>query len=96
MNSFKGDLGGIYTFDKIVEIENLGFCYLVYVTALTLEIDEHGFLVNKHFDGVRSIQIGKHVDTEITYNDIIYNWENIGKLIMLIENEHLKKALDSL
>lgn len=82
-----------YTFDEITEIEYLGFCYLVYVNRLT-KLKENGKPCIQVFDGIRSIQL--HENSTIIYNDIPYNIDSIGKLIMLIENEHLEKALESL
>lgn len=82
-----------YTFDEITGIEDLGFCYLVYVNMLT-KLKENGKPYIQVFDGIRSIQLDKY--STIIYNDISYNIGSIGKLIMLIENEHLKKALESL
>jgi hypothetical protein len=82
-----------YTFDEIKEIEDLGFCYLIYVSRLT-RLKENGKPCIQVFGGIMSIQIDKN--STIMYNDISYDIDSIGKLIMLIENEHLKKALDSL
>ena len=82
-----------YTFDEITEIENLGFCYLVYVSRLT-RLKENGKPCIQVFGGIRSIQLNR--TSTIIYNDISYDFDSIGKLIMLIENERLKKALESL
>lgn len=82
-----------YTFDEITEIEDLGFCYLVYVNRLT-RLKENGKPCIQVFGGIRSIQLDN--SSTIIYNDISYNIGSIGKLIMLIENEHLEKALESL
>lgn len=82
-----------YTFDEITEIEDHGFCYLVYVNRLT-RLKENGKPAIQLFGGIRSIQLDKN--STIVYNDISYDIDSIGKLIMLIENEHLEKALDSL
>ena len=82
-----------YTFDEITEIENLGFCYLVYVSRLT-RLKENGKPCIQVFGGIRTIQLDN--SSTIIYNDISYDIDSIGKLIMLIENERLKKALESL
>lgn len=82
-----------YTFDEITEIEDLGFCYMVYVNRLT-KLKENGKPHIQVFGGIRSIQLDKN--STIIYNDISYDINSIGKLIMLIENEHLEKALNSL
>ena len=82
-----------YTFDEITEIEDLGFCYLVYVNRLT-RLKENGKPSIQLFGGIRSIQLDR--TSTIVYNDISYDFDSIGKLIMLIENEHLEKALNSL
>lgn len=94
MNSFKDHFGGTNTFDKIVMVENMGFYYFVYVTGLRYKSN----IVDMQYDGIKPIIISNvnSAISAITYNSITYNWENIGKLIMLIENEHLKKALESL
>lgn len=82
-----------YTFDEITEIEDLGFCYIVYVNRLT-KLKENGKPHIQVFGGIMSIQLDKN--STIIYNDISYDINSIGKLIMLIENEHLEKALNSL
>ena len=82
-----------YTFDEITEIEDLGFCYLVYVSRLT-RLKENGKPCIQVFGGIRTIQLDN--SSTIIYNDISYDIDSIGKLIMLIENERLKKALESL
>lgn len=82
-----------YTFDEITEIEDLGFCYLVYVNKLT-SLKENGKPCIQVFAGIRTIQLDKY--STIIYKDISYDIGSIGKLIMLIENEHLEKALESL
>ena len=82
-----------YTFDEITEIENLGFCYLIYVNRLT-RLKENGKPCIQVFGGIRTIQLDN--SSTIIYNDISYDIDSIGKLIMLIENERLKKALESL
>lgn len=82
-----------YTFDEITEIEDLGFCYLVYVNRLT-RLKENGKPCIQVFGGIRTIQLDN--SSTIIYKDISYDINSIGKLIMLIENERLKKALDSL
>ena len=88
-----GFLTSEYTFDEITEIESFGFCYLVYVNRLT-RLKENGKPAIQLFGGIRSIQLDKN--STIMYNDISYDINSIGKLIMLIENEHLEKALNSL
>lgn len=82
-----------YTFDEITEIEDFGFCYVVYVNRLT-RLKENGKPCIQLFGGIRSIQLDK--TSTIIYKDISYGFDSIGKLIMLIEKEHLEKALDSL
>ena len=82
-----------YTFDEITEIESFGFYYLVYVNRLT-KLKENGKPQIQVFYGIRSILLDNN--STIIYKDISYDINSIGKLIMLIENEHLKKALDSL
>ena len=96
MNRFYKAIGFFiteYTFDEITEIEDLGFCYLVYVNRLT-KLKENGKPCIQLFGGIRSIQLDKN--STIMYNDISYDINSIGKLVMLIENEHLEKALESL
>lgn len=82
-----------YTFDEITEIEDLGFCYLVYVNKLT-RLKENGKPCIQVFGGIRTIQLDNY--STIIYKDISYDIGSVGKLIMLIENEHLEKALESL
>ena len=82
-----------YTFDEITKIEDLGFYYLVFVNKLT-RLKENGKPRIQVFGGIRSIALNKN--STIIYNDIFYNIDSIGKLIMLVENEHLEKALETL
>lgn len=88
-----GFLTSEYTFDEITEIESFGFYYLVYVNRLT-KLKENGKPHIQVFYGIRSILLDNN--STIIYKDISYDINSIGKLIMLIENEHLKNALDSL
>ena len=98
MNKYKGYLDCEYSFDDIVDIEDVGFGYIVYMAGLKHLTDMLGNSKNYVYSGIRSLQISKEENAyeQIIYNGIIYNSKNIGKLIMIIKNRQLDKVLEEL
>lgn len=101
MNKYKGYLDCEYSFDDIVDIEDMGFGYIVYMTGLKHLTDMLGNTKNYVYSGIRSLQISKiskeeNACEQIIYNGIVYNSKNIGKLIMIIKNRQLDKVLEEL
>ena len=98
MNKYKGYLGNEYSFDDIVDIEDVGFGYIVYMSGLTQLTNMFGHSKNYVYSGIRSLQISKEENAyeQIIYNGIVYNSKNIAKLIMIIKNRQLAKVLEEL
>ena len=98
MNKYIGYLDCEYSFDDIVDIEDMGYGYIVYMTGLTHLTDMLGNKKNYVYSGTRTLQVRKEENAceRIIYNGITYNSKNIGKLIMIVKNRQLDKVLEKL